>query len=209
MHNSGDILRVNGFINTVNDAVIGGIAGISGASKFAGQLGQVYEADNDNLIFSASVGTVWGGQFQYVRLAAAAGAVALGQILFWDLSVAQTLYQVTSAETGTTPGAQMIAGINLNPSWTAGNYGFIQILGPVDVKFRAALTGAPNIGVSVYAAAAGAGADNGRADVLATADPANYTDVGLFLNRLLGTAIELPVAGGTTLVDLKIQNPRF
>lgn len=208
MLNSGNIVRINGNINTVNDSVIGGLAGITGVSKFAGQLGQVYQADDQNLFYASSMGTVYGGAFQYVRLAAGATAVVVGQIVFWDLTVAQNLYQVTTLESGTTPGAQFRAGIVLNSGWSAGYYSFVQVLGPTFVKFRAALTGTAAVGVPVYAAAAGVGADNGFADVIGSADPADFSDVNLMQQRYLGTAMQLPTAGGLKLVDLAWQNVR-
>src|SRR5437870_814297 len=107
MWNSSIIRMTTGLINTVNDAVIGGEAGISGASKFAGQLGQPVWLDDRQLFFSAAVGTVYGGRFRYVRLSAGSSAVARGQIVFWDISVADNLFQVTTLETGSVPGAQL------------------------------------------------------------------------------------------------------
>jgi len=209
MWNSSIIRMSTGLINTVNDAVIGGSAGISGASKFAGQLGAPIWIDDAALMYSSTIGTVYGGRFRYVRLAAAASAVARGQIVFWDISVADNLFQVTTVESGSVPGAQLRAGVVLNPNWTAGNYSFIQDVGPTYVKFRATLTAVPaGVGVSVYAAAAGAGADNGLADVVNSADPATFSDVGLLQNRYLGSAIELPTNGGTKLVNLNLMNVR-
>jgi hypothetical protein len=207
--NSPIVRMTTGLINTVNDAVIGGEAGISGASKFAGQLGAPVWIDDGALFFSSTVGTVYGGRFRYVRLAAAASAVVRGQIVFWDISVADNLFQVTTVESGSVPGAQLRAGIVLNPSWSAGNYGFVQDVGPTYVKFRAALTAVPaGVGVSVYAAAAGAGADNGLADVVNSADPASFSDVGLLQNRYLGSAIELPTNAGVKLVNVNLMNLR-
>lgn len=209
MWNSPIVRMTTGLINTVNDSVIGGVAGISGTSKFAGQLGAPVWLDDAALFFDSSVGTVYGGRFRYVRLAAAASAVVRGQLVFWDISVADNLFQVTTVESGSVPGAQLRAGVVLNPSWSAGNYGFIQDVGPTYLKFRAALTQVPaGVGVAVYAAAAGAGADNGLADVLNSADPTTFSDVGLLQNRYLGSAIELPTNGGVKLVNLNLMNVR-
>ena len=194
---------------TATSLVIGGEAGISGASKFAGQLGAPIWLDDAALMYSSSIGAVYGGRFRYVRLAAGATAVVRGQIVFWDISVADNLFQVTTSEAGSVPGAQLRAGVVLNPSWSAGYYSFIQDVGPTYVKFRAALTAVPaGVGVSVYAAAAGAGADNGLADVVNSADPATFSDVGLLQNRCLGSAIELPTNGGVKLVNLNLMNVR-
>lgn len=207
---SSQIIRVTaGSINAVNDSVIGGgSTGASGSSKYAGQLGQpVWLADNQ-LVFTSSIGTVYGGRFRYVRLAAAASAVVVGQIVFWDISVADNLYQVTTSEAGSTTGAQLRAGIVLNNSWTAGNYSFIQDVGPVYTKFRTTLTGAGAVGIGVYCAAAGAGVDNGLADVISSANPTTFGDVALMQNRYLGAAIDLPTNGGLDRVNINFMNLR-
>lgn len=203
------IRMTTGTINAVNDTVIGGMAGITGVSKFAGQLGKPVWLDDSQLIFNATIGTVFGGRFRYVRLAAASTAVVVGQIVFWDISVADNLFQVTTSEAGSVPGAQLRAGIVLNSGWTAGNYSFIQDVGPTFVKFRSALTFAPaGVGVAVYAAAAGAGANNGFADTVASAAPTTFSDVSLLNNRYIGAAIQLPTNGGLKLTNLNFMNLR-
>jgi len=209
MWNSQIIRMTPGTINGVNDTVIGGIAGISGVSKYAGQLGQPVWLDDAQLIYNATIGTVFGGRFRYVRLAAGATAVVVGQIVFWDISVADNLYQVTTSEAGSVPGAQLRAGIVLNNGWTAGNYSFIQDVGPTFVKFRAALTSVPaGVGQAVYAAAAGAGADNGFADTLGGVGTVDFSDAGLLQTRFLGAAIQLPTNGGLKLTNLNFMNLR-
>lgn len=206
------IQRMNGPINTVNDVVVAGQPAFGNSttvSKASGQLGKWLWLDDSTLIYDSSVGTVYGGRFRYVRLSSAASAVVRGQLVFWDISVADNLFQVTTVESGSVPGAQFLAGAVLNPDWEAGNYSYIQEIGPVAVKFRAALTHAPaGVGVAVYAAAAGAGADNGLADTIDSADPTTFSDVGLMANRYLGAAIELPTNGGTKLVYLNPRNLR-
>lgn len=204
------IIRISaGAINAVNDTVIGGVAGISGVSKYAGQLGKPVWLDDSQLVFKSSIGTVFGGRFRYVRLAAAATAVVVGQIVFWDISVADNLYQVTTSEAGSTPGAQLRAGIVLNSGWSAGNYSFIQDVGPTFVQFRSALSTAPaGVGVAVYCAAAGAGANNGFADTISAAGATVFSDVTLMQNRYLGSAIQLPTNGGLKLTNVNFMNLR-
>jgi len=209
---NSQIQRMTRPINDVNDSVIAGqpaFGNSSTVSKAAGQLGMSITLDDNNVFADTSIGTVYGGTFQYVRLSSGSAEPARGQIVFWDVSVAVNLYQVTTLETGTVPGAQFMAGIVLNPDWTPGNYSYIQKLGLVSVKFRAALSAAPaGVGAAVYAAAAGAGVDNGLADVIASADPTDFSDVSLMANRYLGTAWQLPTNGGTTLVFLNPRNYR-
>lgn len=206
------IQRMNGPINKVNDTVVGGqplFGNSSTVSKVAGQLGMAIEFTDRNVVFDATTGTVYGGKFQYVRLSAGSTALVRGQIVFWDVTVAVNLYQVTTLETGTVPGAQFVAGIALSAELDPGNYGYIQTFGLVAVKYRAALSHVPaGVGVASFAAAAGAGADNGLADTLDSADPANFSDVNLMQNRYLGTAWELPTNGGTKLVFLNPRNIR-
>lgn len=212
-HYDSPIVRLTtGFIDNINDTVVGGGGGGTGAggsAKTAGQLGQGFWLDDSILQWnSATAG--FGGHFRYVRLSSASVApLERGQIVFWDVTVADNLYQVTTSEAGTTPGAMLRAGIVLNASWTPGNYSVIQDVGPCYVQFRAALTAVPSgVGCGVYCAAAGAGVDNGEADVLANANPATWSDVSIFQGRYLGTAITLPVNGGLTLVDLDFKNIR-
>lgn len=207
MFNSAITRISGGTIDTVNDEVIGGIAGISGASKFAQQLGQPTWFDDYTIRYTSAT-PVYGGRFRYVRLAAAATAVVRGQIVFWDISVADSLFQVTTSEAGSTDGAMFRAGIVLNGDWDAGNYSFIQDVGPTYTKFRAVLTQAGAIGDSVYCAAAGAGVDNGFADQIGSANPTLFSDVQLMQGRYLGAAIGLPAGASLTLVNLNFMNLR-
>jgi hypothetical protein len=206
MYHSPIIRMTAGPINAINDAAIGQIEAGPGpsTSKFQGQLGNGIWLDDANILYDSSIGVVYGGHFRYVRLKSTAGAVARGQIVFWDPTVAPNLYQVTDSEADTTDGAVLAAGLVLNPSWSAGYYSVIQDVGLVATKFRAALTDAGAIGSPVYCAAAGAGADNGLADVLNDANPTTFGDVSLLQRRFLGTAKEAPTSGGTKLVYVNI-----
>lgn len=206
-----NVIRISaGAINAVNDTVIGNdpVGTSTAQSAVGGQLGKQITLDDSQLIYSSAIGTVYGGVFQYVRLAAAALAVVAGQLVFWDYSVADNLFQVTTSEAGSTPGAQFRAGIVLNPNWTAGNYSFIQLVGPTFVKFRAALTVAGQAGTAVYAAAVGAGVDNGFADCIDSANPTLFSDVALMQNRYLGSAITAPANGGLSLVNINLMNAK-
>jgi hypothetical protein len=204
----------SGYINQFNDSLAGGGGGNIGpqVGLAPGQLGKILELDDSELIFNSAIGTVKGGGFRYVQLSSDSTANPVpGQIVFWNPNAtsADNLYVVTTLESGTTPGAQYRAGIVLSSTWTVGNFSVIQTWGPTFVQFRAVLTHAPaGIGEAVYAAAAGAGADNGFADCLSTADPADFSDVTLLQNRYLGPSIQLPTNGGLKLVNLQRQNER-
>lgn len=204
------IIRMNGAINKINDTVIGGGgSGISGNAKFAGQLGQSVWIDPSQIIYDSATGTLYGGRFRYVRFRAAdAAAYTIGQIMFWDTQVSSfsTAYQVTNSESlSSTDNAIFIAGIYIGTT-TYGNYGFIQDVGIVPVKFRAALTGAGALGSRVYAAGAGAGVDQGFADVIDSANPTLFSDVSLMAARYLGNAVVTPTNAGLKNVSLAFHN---
>ncbi len=211
MYNSAIVRITSGAINKVNDSVVGMPAAPLGLgiSKFAGQLGQGFYLDDSNVLYNSAMGTVYGGHFRYVRLAAAALAVVVGQIVFWDTlaNAADNLFQVTTAENGSTDAAMLSAGIVLNSGWTPGNYSVIQDMGPVFVKFRAALTSAGATGSRVFASASG-GADLGFADVVDSANPALFSDVSKLFGRYLGVAQEAPTNGGLKRVYVNMHNMR-
>ena len=211
-HFDSPIVRLTtGFIDTINDTVVGGKPAFgtsSTVSTVAGQLGQGFWLDDSALQWnSATPG--FGGHFRYVRLSTAATTLPVrGQIVFWDLtSVAvDNLYQVTTLESGSTTGALFAAGIVLNGvSWAKGNYSVIQDVGPCYVQFRGTLTGAASaFGAGVFCAGAGAGVDNGFADVQTQSTA--ITDV--MLQRFLGTAMGAPTNASLTVVNLRLGNTR-
>ena len=206
------IVRLSsGTINKVNDALIGG--GGSNIGPQIGlapqQLGAGFWLDDNNVLFDSTMGSVFGGHFRYVRLASAALAVVVGQIVFWDTlaNAADNLFQVTTSESGSTDAAMLAAGIVLNSGWTPGNYSVIQDFGPIPVKFRATLTAAGAAGSRVFAAAAG-GADLGFADVIDSGNPTLFSDVSKMMGRFLGVAQETPTNGGVKRVYVSIHNAR-
>ena len=81
------IIRVTtGKLNTVNDNVPGGVESIGGRARFSGQLGKHLWLDPSQIdgMFDATVGTLFGGRFRYVRMRGAdadSPALAVGQIL--------------------------------------------------------------------------------------------------------------------------------
>ena len=202
------IQRIPAYINTVNDAVAGGglSFGPSGPLLGGGQVGQELILDDANIVFSGAT-AVYGGHFRYVKMASGASAVVRGQIVYWDPTAAPNLWQVTTVDTGTGDEAVYPAGIVLNPSWTAGNYSYIQFAGLCYVQFRATLTDAGAIGSPVFSAFVG-GADLGKADVINDATAATNATVVAQMRRFLGTAYEAPANGGLKRVDLNFRNIR-
>lgn len=204
------IIRItSGRLNTVNDSVIGGVSGISGASKFSGQLGKTVSisADQMSAMYSSTIGNLYYGRFRYVRFRAGdddSPAITVGKIMFWDTTVATdwwNYFQVTRDENlSTVDNAVAIAGICIGVP-TQGNYTFIQDEGLCPVRMRAVLTVTGATGSRVYAAAAGdTGNDQGTADTLTTDSTA------LANARKLGWAPVAPVGGALANVALSFTN---
>lgn len=199
------IIRIStGFLNTVNDTVIANAPRLGSGSHFAGQLGKsvFFSQDQIAAVTDTSVGTLYAGAYQYVRRRAtddASPSLAPGKIAFWDTTVTNwnSAFQVTTDENlSSSSNAVMKAGIFIN-NIGAGDYGFIQWLGEVYIRFRSVLTTAGAIGSPVYAAGAGdTGLDQGTADVLTTDSTA------LANERWLGWALEAPTASGLKRVML-------
>jgi hypothetical protein len=136
------IIRVStGQLNTVDDSVIANQAGISGVSKYAGQLGKVLVVGQEQiaLLTDTGVGTLYGGLYQYVRLSEDSEAVIVGQGALWDVTAAAGDFQVIDDPTQGTINGSAFAGVFINPI-TPGNYGFICVGGQVAVMMTHAVT---------------------------------------------------------------------
>ena len=199
------IIRIStGFLNTVNDTVIGNDPSIGSRSRVSGQLGKNVFFSHEQIasVTNTTIGTLYGGAYQYVRRRSTddnSPSLGPGKIAFWDTTVTnwQDAFQVTTDENlSSSQNAIMRAGIfigNIEP----GNYGFIQWLGEVYVRFRSVLTTAGAIGSPVYAAGAGdTGLDQGTADVITT------DSTSLANEKWLGWALEAPTASGLKRVML-------
>lgn len=181
------IIRVaTGKLNTVNDTVIGGQAGLGSVSKFAGQLGKVLEVSSDYIaqMYSSAIGTLYAGQYQYVKFASDLGTIVRGQLMYWDETEDPNEFVVTDDVDSTTFNYQSFAGFALNVI-TAGNYGFIQIGGVATGLYVASITGTKAIGRPVM----GSVATSGRVDVIDAAV------TGGTQNNFIGWAMSLPADG--------------
>ncbi len=213
-----DVIRIStGKLNTVNDSVIGGAPmgsiGLSTAnqvSAYKGQLGKKvqFTADEIATLFDSTVGTLYGGWFRYVRFRTgddASPVHAPGKLVYWDTTLTnwQTLYQVTFDTDLSSPTLKgvMVAGVCIGAP-TNGNYGFIQVSGMVNIRFRSVLTVAGVVGSAVYeAGAADTGNDQGTADVLTT------DSTSIANQRYLGQAVTAPTGGSLTPVIMYEKNP--
>lgn len=172
---------------------------------YTGQVGSKFFYDSDQMNkLSDPTSLLYGGAYQYVKFKLG-DTFAKGQLAFWDRSVADDLYQVTTTESNTTLPASLIAGVVINVAGhanTPGNYGFIQVEGRASVKFRAVLSSPGQTGSPVFAAAAGAGADNALADVLGGGGAATVDTVARAIDRFIGRAEAAPVGGAVSIVSL-------
>lgn len=187
------IIRVStGLLNTVNDSVIGNMSGITGVSKFGGQLGKYLYVSSDQIsqMYDSTVGTLYAGAYQYVKIASGQ-TLAVGDLLYWDQGVAANTFTVTKAVNTTTLNYASAAGFCINVI-TAGNYGFIQVAGIATGKYVASITGTKQTGAQVMASVATAG----RVDVIDAAI------TGLTQNNFLGWAIDLPADGSLGTIQL-------
>lgn len=203
---------VGGYINNVNDAVIGGQLTTVPGSVPASQAEQTLPGDHvvlDEAAAQAKSTTAsgfalcHGGYYQYVQLDSAASTVFLGQALYWkDTSVlsGDTVYTVTNNQVTNIPA---LAGFVLNPNWTAGNYSWMQCLGRVTALIDAA-SGAVSIGSSLSLSTS-TGTSNGS---LTVSTSTSATAPAYFVG-IAEVALATPSAGSTTLVDVQKVTLRF
>lgn len=189
------IIRVStGQLNSVDDALIGGVSGGSGGfSKYAGQLGKrlVVDQSQIGLLSDAAVGTLYGGVYQYVRLSEDADAPVVGEVAFWDLTEPYGAYQVTDDPSQGATDGTTLAGVFIN-AITPGNYGFVQVLGVASVLYTNPVT-ASGIGNPVVVVASGSPAGVALVDqVSSVSNP----------SLLLGWGITAGVAETLGLIQL-------
>jgi hypothetical protein len=187
------IIVSTGLLNTVNDSAIGGAGtGASGTSRFGGQLGKQLWVSSEQIsqMYSSTIGTLYAGCYQYVKIAAAQTLV-VGDLLYWDQAAATNTFTVTKDATTTTFNYESFAGFCINVI-TAGNYGFIQIAGVATGKYVSSITGTKAIGRPVMGSIATAG----RIDVIDAAI------TGGTQNNFLGWALSLPTDNSLGTVQL-------
>lgn len=156
---------------------------------------------------NTAVGTLYAGRYMRVRMDPAAATLKRGQLLWW-LAGSTFKHTVTNVEPADlTPLAGIFLNTDASGSFpvTAGNYCWIQVFGvggQSSVLLKTVLTGVPAVGQSLYAAGAGAGADNATADVLDAGGNPTFTDTANMDNRFIGKAMVIPVGGTIIKVSL-------
>lgn len=179
-------------IPNVNDPFPGSsYAGPTNQAYYGSQVGARFALGNDEPRLPSALA---GGKFQYVNFyTSMASTPKVGLIAFWQTD---TTYVATFDEP---VGVSDVAGILVSAT-SKGNYGIIQIDGKVKVQFRATITKATPAayGDLVLCAAAGVGADNATADILA--DTTSLTSVQV--RHILGVAVASPAGGAASFVRL-------
>lgn len=206
------IMRVNtGRLNTVDDAVVGGVESIGSRPRYGGMLGKHLWVSPDSIdnMHDSSVGDLFGGRYRYVQMKLADVVPVVGQVLFWDPTPTEWWKQyvvTTEADGGTGAGAVgvMVAGVCISVP-TLGNFMFIQDLGIVDILAVATFTDTAVIGSRMYVDTAVAVTDEGLMDAID-----DFASVSITLTnepaRYLGIAVELPVVDTKTQVMLNHHN---
>lgn len=209
---------------TAGDTTIGGT--LTGApSQFAGSQGQQTLA-GDRTVFSPSdalvysnntVGNLYTGTYRYVITANSTSAPTRGHGAFWDTSVVDANYQVTSDEPANL-GVSLYAGVFINNVAKLSAW-WIQESGKCSLKMRTTLSGTAAIAAGIYLAGGGNNAnaaDVGAFDVLAglsgTApfNAANaYASVDAMFVKFVGVAETLPSNNNISLVDVPFSRGGF
>lgn len=149
-------------------------------TRFLGQVGRfVYaQSGSPQLKFDPSVGTLYGGIYQLVKVVATpAVAIVTGMVAYWSDPFTFTVNTDADA-LGFAP-----AGIFLNPV-TGGNYTFIQVAGIALVSFLANVTAETGIGSTVTTAA------GSLADVLADATSITNLNSKQIIGRALSAVVD-------------------
>ena len=196
-----------GFINQVNDSVVGGVT-TTVPNQLASNANQTLPGDHvvfDDVtaqaISKTSVGTVYGGYFQYVVLDSAASTLYLGQALYWKtVSNTQGVYCVTNVQSSNIPN---FAGAVLNPTWTPGNYSWIQCRGRATMLLDAS-SGAVSVGSSMSLST-----DTGTSNASVLVSTSTSATAPAYFVGISETAVTTPAAGNTVLVDIAQSVFRF
>lgn len=193
------------------DEILGGLLTTLPSSIGASQYNQnrpgdrmILGAEDATALSDTTVGTLYAGLYQYVLAkSTSTGTATRGRAVWWDSAVADSTYQVTPDEGGD-QGTALFAGIVITATIAKGSYWWVQQVGRVHYRCRAAMTGTPADGQAIYHAIQGAGADLGTFDNFgADATAITYTLFGTFLQKYVGVARGLPVNGGiATTVEI-------
>jgi hypothetical protein len=186
------IIRVStGLLNTVNESVIANQEGITGVSKFGGQLGKMLAVSQEQigLMSSSAIGTLYAGVYQYVQFNTGDTVPVRGQAAYWLAGSTVGSFIVSTDSSGNFSTAPTAAGVFISVP-TAGNYCFIQVAGIATVKYKNGLTVGASTGQAVISLA------DGTFDTI--------TAMGSVVQNFAGWAWTLPVSNSTALLQLAL-----
>lgn len=109
------------------------VASGTGAPWYGGQVGARVVLDSQSIRFKSSVGTLYGGIYQYVFMTYTTTQPAIGQLVFWDNSVGESIYQVNGDAKPSTAVPSLVAGVVLQTTVTKGTYAWMCIGGRCSV----------------------------------------------------------------------------
>lgn len=192
---------VIGQLNAVNDIAPGqSVLNALGGSYYGGLLGVRVALGPDEVRYKSSVGTLYGGVYQYVKVSAThTASPAVGTLAYWlpvSSTVLEDQYTVSADAQPATTAPTLVAGVFLN-AITPGNYGWIQIAGRATVLYDSSITD-NTVGDLVTAKVS--------ATVASTADAIVSTTTGLMVAGALGIAEVQPVASALKTI---LMFPRF
>jgi hypothetical protein len=112
----------------------------TGSQQYQGIVGMRQAQDPSTVRFTVAVGTLFGGIYQYCYHTYTTNQPARGQFVSWDLSVAESLYQVNGDAKPTTAVPTEMAGVVLCTLVTKNTWAWMQIAGRATCLFDSALT---------------------------------------------------------------------
>jgi hypothetical protein len=127
--------------NGTGDALPGqSVASGTGAAQYGGQVGSRVALDSQTIRYNSTVGTLYGGIYQYVYMTYTTTQPAVGQLVFWDNSVGESLYQVNGDAKPATATPTLVAGVCINTTVTKGTYAWMCIGGRCKVLPDSSIT---------------------------------------------------------------------
>lgn len=170
----------------------------TGQATYSGNVGARVALDSASIRYNSTVGTLYGGIYQYVYMTYTTQQPARGQLVFWDLSVSDQLYQVNGDAKPTTAIPTLIAGVVIQTTVTKNTYAWMQIAGRASVLFNSTVTlTTAGYGVTAYISPALASTcDNGT--VLAASSAGALQGV----DTLIGISEATVTASSISLVQL-------
>jgi len=181
-------------LNKINDQFPGG--GTESPGLKPGQLGQILEVSDNDVLYDSTVGTLYGGRYQYVKFVPQGGDTtpAVGLVVYWLDRAAKT---VTSIVTG-----YDIAGILVNVV-TDNYHCLICIDGKVKIQMAAAVTkAAPAKGDLLIAVAAAV------VDVLLDATGLSSVEVARVVGRICDDGV-IAADGALVQAQLLLRGSNF